>query len=552
MADQGSRDQFMSLFKEQAAPQAGSGDVERRQKWIKTMEGRAEKEATPWLDVGAQAITNIVPSAIKYGKDIYEAVTNPFETAQGLGQLTNAALIGITPDVIANWMYDPKKAKQAGAVGTAVANFYKDRYGSVENFKQSLARDPVGVMGDVSTVLGVTGGAAKLATAIPQVGAEGKVAALAKGIGTASEYTDPLLASGKLAAAGSSKVLGSLTGVGPATVEGAAKAGFEGDKNFLSGLRGTSGDQALENAKFNLNVMRENRNKDYRSGMVDIKNDKKVLDFSNIDSSLEKAIGQTQFKGEVIKEGAANALSKIQEKINNWKSKDPAEFHTPEGMDFLKQQIGDILEGIPYDQKSARSAVGGVYSSIKSTIDAQAPTYAKVMKDYSEASDALREIEKTFSLKPGASMDTAMRKLQSITRNNVNTNYGKRTTLAQQLEQEGGRPFISMLQGEAMNSKVARGLAGPVEGVTALSAALINPAFLAALPFQTPRLVGEGAYLAGQGARVGSAPFRATGVGAQDINTLGTLVRPQSGEEQSSMPFKTISLADLFRQSQNR
>jgi hypothetical protein len=552
MADQGSRDQFMSLFKEQAAPQAGSGDVERRQKWIKTMEGRAEKEATPWLDVGAQAITNIVPSAIKYGKDIYEAVTNPFETAQGLGQLTNAALIGITPDVIANWMYDPKKAKQAGEVGTAVANFYKDRYGSVENFKQSLARDPVGVMGDVSTVLGVTGGAAKLATAIPQVGAEGKVAALAKGIGTASEYTDPLLASGKLAAAGSSKVLGSLTGVGPATVEGAAKAGFEKDKNFLSGLRGTSGDQALENAKFNLNVMRENRNKDYRSGMVDIKNDKKVLDFANIDSSLEKAIGQTQFKGEVIKEGAANALSKIQEKINNWKSKDPAEFHTPEGMDFLKQQIGDILEGIPYDQKSARSAVGGVYSSIKSTIDAQAPTYAKVMKDYSEASDALREIEKTFSLKPGASMDTAMRKLQSITRNNVNTNYGKRTTLAQQLEQEGGRPFISMLQGEAMNSKVARGLAGPVEGVTALSAALINPAFLAALPFQTPRLVGEGAYLAGQGARVGSAPFRATGVGAQDINTLGTLVRPQSGEEQSSMPFKTISLADLFRQSQNR
>jgi hypothetical protein len=552
MADQGSRDQFMSLFKEQAAPQAGSGDVERRQKWIKTMEGRAEKEATPWLDVGAQAITNIVPSAIKYGKDIYEAVTNPFETAQGLGQLTNAALIGITPDVIANWMYDPNKAKQAGAVGTAVANFYKDRYGSVENFKQSLARDPVGVMGDVSTVLGVTGGAAKLATAIPQVGAEGKVAALAKGIGTASEYTDPLLASGKLAAAGSSKVLGSLTGVGPATVEGAAKAGFEGDKNFLSGLRGTSGDQALENAKFNLNVMRENRNKDYRSGMVDIKNDKKVLDFSNIDSSLEKAIGQTQFKGEVIKEGAANALSKIQEKINNWKSKDPAEFHTPEGMDFLKQQIGDILESIPYDQKSARSAVGGVYSSIKSTIDAQAPTYAKVMKDYSEASDALREIEKTFSLKPGASMDTAMRKLQSITRNNVNTNYGKRTTLAQQLEQEGGRPFISMLQGEAMNSKVARGLAGPVEGVTALSAALINPAFLAALPFQTPRLVGEGAYLAGQGARVGSAPFRATGVGAQDINTLGTLVRPQSGEEQSNMPFKTISLADLFRQSQNR
>jgi hypothetical protein len=221
-------------------------------------------------------------------------------------------------------------------------------------------------------------------------------------------------------------------------------------------------------------------------------------------------------------------------------------------MDALKQKVGDILEGIPYEQKNARSAVGEVYNSIKSTINAQAPTYAKVMKDYSEASDALREIEKTFSLKQGGSIDTAMRKLQSITRDNVNTNYGKRVSLAQQLEQEGGRPFISMLQGEAMSGKSARGLAGLGEGAAILSGAFVNPAFLAALPFQTPRLVGEGAYLAGQGARVGSAPFRATGVGAQDINTLGTLVRPQSGEEQSSMPFKTISLADLFRQSQNR
>ena len=552
MADQMSKDQFMSLFKEQADSQAGSGDVDRRQKWIKTMEGRAEKEATPWLDVGAQAITNIVPSAIKYGKDIYEAVTNPFETAQGIGQLTNAALIGITPDVIAKWMYDPKKAKQAGEVGTAVANFYKDRYGSVENFKQSLARDPVGVMGDLSTVLGVTGGAAKLATAIPQVGTEGKVAALAKGIGTASEYTDPLLASGKLAAAGSSKALGSLTGVGPATVEGAAKAGFEGDKNFLSGLRGTSADQALENARFNLNVMRQNRNKDYRSGMVDVKNDKSVLDFADIDSSLEKAIGQTEFKGQVVKKGAASQVSEAQQVVNEWKNLDPAQFHTPEGMDALKQKVGDILEGIPYEQKNARSAVGEVYNSIKSTINAQAPTYAKVMKDYSEASDALREIEKTFSLKQGGSIDTAMRKLQSITRDNVNTNYGKRVSLAQQLEQEGGRPFISMLQGEAMSGKSARGLAGIGEGAAILSGAFVNPAFLAALPFQTPRLVGEGAYLAGRGARVAGAPFRATGVGAQDINTLGTLVRPQSGEEQSSMPFKTISLADLFRQSQNQ
>jgi len=547
MAEQMSKEQFMSLFN-QGGP-VPAGDADRRQQWMSVMQGPVEKESMPLIDVGAQAVTNLIPSAIKYGQDIYGAVTNPVQTLKGLSELIRAGAISITPDVIAELIYDPQKAAAAGETAKAVGDYYRGRYGTVENFKQSLAQDPVGVMGDLSTVLAAGGGGLKMAATLPGMAPDGKVATLGRKIGTVAEYVDPLGATGKLAAAGGTKTLGALTGVGPETVKGAAEAGFRGDTNFLSGMRGTSGSQALENAKYNLNVMRQNRANAYRSGMVDVKNDKSVLDFADIDASLQKAVGQTTFKGQVVSKGAANQVAEAQKAIDEWKNLDPAQFHTPEGMDALKQKVGDILENIPYEQKNARSAVGNIYNSIKSTINSQAPTYANVMKDYAEASEALREIEKTFSLKQGGSVDTAMRKLQSITRNNVNTNYGQRLTLAQQLENEGGRPFISMLQGEAMSGKSARGLAGIGEGAAILGGAFYNPAFLAALPFQTPRVVGEGAYAGGRAARVASAPFRAAGVTTQDINTIATLARPFSEQNQE---FTPINLADFYRQVQAR
>ena len=551
MADQMSREQFMSLFN-QGAP-APAGDADRRQQWISVMQGPVEKESMPLLDVGAQAVTNLIPSAIKYGQDIYGAVTNPAQTVKGLTQLMQAGFQSITPDVIAELIYDPQKAAAAGETAKAVGDYYRNRYGTVENFKQSVAQDPVGVMGDLSTVLAATGGGVKMAATLPGLAPDGRLASLGRNISTVSEYIDPLQGTGKLAAATGTKALGALTGVGPETVQGAAQAGFRGDKNFLSGMRGTSGDQALENAKHNLNVMRQNRANAYRSGMVDIKNDKTILDLADIEKQIANAEKSNRIGTKVIDDSAQAVIDTLKKEISDWKSSgkaDPNTYLTPEGLDGLKQRIGSIVGKIDPRADANASRVGnGVYNSVKETIVKQAPTYAKVMKDYSEASDALREIEKTFSLKQGGSVDTAMRKLQSITRNNVNTNYGQRLTLAQQLEQEGGRPFISMLQGEAMSGKSARGLAGVGEGATILGGAFYNPAFLAALPFQTPRVVGEGAYAGGRAARVASAPFRALGVTSQDINTIGTLARPFSEQNEE---FRPINLADFYRQSQER
>jgi hypothetical protein len=97
-----------------------------------------------------------------------------------------------------------------------------------------------------------------------------------------------------------------------------------------------------------------------------------------------------------------------------------------------------------------------------------------------------------------------MRKLQSLMRNNVSTNYGQRVKLAQELEQQGGNQIMPALAGQALNDLAPRGLAR-IGGGLAAGGAVINPATLAALPFASPRLVGEAAYYAGQTSKGGNA-----------------------------------------------
>jgi hypothetical protein len=201
---------------------------------------------------------------------------------------------------------------------------------------------------------------------------------------------------------------------------------------------------------------------------------------------------------------AAQALSSMQKEIGDWNKLDPAQYHTPEGMDALKQKIGGIVENIPFETKTAKMVGGDVYNSIRSEITKQAPEYSKAMKDYSAASDQIKEIERALSLGQKSSVDTAMRKLQSLMRNNVNTNYGNRQALARQLEQMGGKDLMPALAGQALNSPTPRGL--QALGATGTGvAAFFNPSVLPLLAAQSPRLAGEAALAAGRVAGAGRA-----------------------------------------------
>lgn len=459
--------------------------VEQQGMDINELLNTAQTPAKPqmaWRDVPITAARNLPSSAYKMGSELVHAVTNPLETASNVMDLGAGLLRNITPDFISKRIdqldWNPEAAKRGSNAADQLAAMYKQKYGTSEGFKQALAYDPASVIADAATLVSpMSGGLKKL--------------------GEKTGF-QPTAAAGRTA----TEVLGATTGVGPEAVANAFKAGATGDQAFWKNLRGQVPMQdVLDTTKQNLQNLRSQKNAEYRSGMIDIRNDKSILDFTGIDEALKEAEKMATYKGEIKNKKGYAVYQEIKDEVNKWKKLDPAEYHTPEGFDALKQKIGGILEEVNPNERNANMIGNQIYNRTKSTINDQAPTYAGVMKDYAEASDNIREIERALSLKDTASKDTAMRKLQSLMRNNVNTNYGNRLELAKQLEQ-GGMPILSSLAGQSMNTMMPRGLAG-LGGLGTLGASyLANPYALAALPFQSPMAVGAGAYGAGKAASI--------------------------------------------------
>jgi hypothetical protein len=440
-----------------------------------------------------------------------EVAAHPLNTAQSLMDLTTGGIYNAMPAAVQrgltaletspyNPIGNPAALQRAQNVAGAVGRDYANTYGSAEGFKQTMQQDPFRVLGDVSTVLGGTGAALKAGG----FGAtSGKVA---NALATASDLTNPINALVKPIALGAkyapsaiSTGLGLSTGVGADTIKTAFESGLKGKTAFKQNMRGEVPiTQVLDDAKANLSQMNLDKQAAYRSGMINIANDKTVLDFSGIDKALQDAEKYSQFKGKVVNKPANDILTSIQTIVDDWKQSNPTDFHTPEGLDKLKQTVWGEIEKLPKESKTAFSAGKEIYNAIKNEISSQAPEYSKVMKEYTDASELTHEIERALSLGNKASADTALRKLQSLTRNNVTTNYGGRQALAQQLSDLGGNELMPALAGQAMSSTAPRNLAGQGGAVGAGLAAFSNPWTLAAMPFMSPRLMGEAAYGAGQ------------------------------------------------------
>jgi len=439
-----------------------------------------QPDSIQWKDVPLTAARNFPSSAIKMGGELVNAISHPIDTAQSLIDIPAGFLQRQFPNTIGRLANatTPNVAARSNATYDQLLNTYKQRYGTEEGFKEAIATDPASVLADLATVVApVSSGLKTAGVRLPSSVGKAVSSAIAFPAGLGGE---------SVARAYSSGVKNAPFGAGVA------------DESFIQNLKGNVPMQnVLDTAKQNLQNLKIQKNAEYRSGMSNITTDKSVLDFSNIDQALNDAQKMTTFKGQIKNPDAYKVFQEMQDQVNNWKKLNPNEYHTPEGFDALKQTLGDMAQRIPYEQKTARMVAKQIYDKTKTTINDQAPTYGKVMADYSEASDLITEMEKAFSLGNKASADTALRKLQSLTRNNVNTNYGNRLDLASQLE-KGGAPFLDALAGQSMQSFTPRGLAG-VGGLGTLGASyLANPSALVLLPFQSPRILGSAAYRAGQ------------------------------------------------------
>ena len=482
---------------------------------------------------------NLIPSTGRLLKGAAQAVIHPINTVNTLADLGAAGIYKALPQSLQQKLDQADIAlvgqdkaqetkKRSIDLANALGEDYAKKYGSYEGFKTAFAEDPASILADASTVL--TGGGAALKA--------GNLTKAADVVNQAAKYSNPLYLGAK-AVQGAAYIpsqltkgtLGVTTGAGKAPIEEAIKAGeanvLKGTTTFVENMRNPSQGNAVEIAKQALDNLRNTKNQQYRGGMVDISKDKSILNFDDIDLAKINAEGIGTYKGKVVNQRAVDAMQEAKSAINEWKNADPVEFHTPEGMDKLKQKVGGILETIPYEQGTARTAVQNIYNSIKGTINKQAPTYAKVMSDYAEASDLIKEIERGLSLKTKGgtiNADTAMRKLQSIMRNNVSTNYGQRARLAEELVNAGGTELMPALAGQSMSAVLPRGLGGQLETYGGAFASLHNPALLGAAPFASPRAMGELLYKYGQAKGLGKKALNQVPLSVDQANKIGTLL----------------------------
>ena len=121
----------------------------------------AERRTYAATEVPLAAAKNLPASAKQFATGLYEAVTQPIQTAKAVMDVGAGALRAVMPESVRAFIdrfdVNPAATQQAMDMANAVGGMYKDRYGSYENLKRTLAEDPVGAAADLSTLL--TGGA---------------------------------------------------------------------------------------------------------------------------------------------------------------------------------------------------------------------------------------------------------------------------------------------------------------------------------------------------------------------------------------------------------
>ena len=456
------------------------------------------KEPLTAGQVATGAVTNFPSSFANLIGNIYQAVTSPVETVKSVLDVGAGALQNVLPEKFVQFVGEDKQSRE---MARKVGEFYAERYGTGEGLKKAIAQDPAGVLADLSTVL--TGGA----TVAPRI--------VAQPLSRIASTIDPLAVTARATGATAkgagnilSSYIGATTGAGKEAIAQAFEAGRKGGEaaeQFRVNISGKADQtEVVAIAKRNLEELNRQKLEEYRSGMIDIKKDKTILGFDDIDKAIQNATKKVSFKGQVTNKTAAEKLQDVQDKVSNWKSLNSAEFHTPEGLDALKKQIGETLETIDFKkEKTAYGAVSDIYNSVKTSIQKQAPTYAKTMKAYTEASDQIKEIQKTLNLDRNASVDTQLRKLTSLMRDNVQTNFGQRVKLGKQLEEAGGEIFMPGIAGQALSSITPRAIQGALTLPTSLAGYSVGgfPAVAASLLTSSPRAMGETAFATGLAAR---------------------------------------------------
>lgn len=490
----------------------------------------------------AEALSNVPGSALELGKNIAQPVIHPIDTAKGVYKVAT----------------DPETR-------AAVGQFYKDRYGGIENLHNTLIKDPVGAVSDLATVLTLGGGLAAKAPGI--VGKAGEIVA------KTGNAIDPIANAGRVAkAAGvgagkaAANILGYTTSAGGDAIKTAAQAGFKGEKSFMLNLQDkVPVTKVIDDLQDGLDAIKQKSQAEYRAQMAGLPDVK--IDPTPIHQELTRILQDAASPGPLplAKKTAGDTMSKIQElqkaiddattttqsmnvpstktlangsviPWNQWVDvKVPKPVDVFE-LDALKQKLADFYRQPGERTPHVQRAITALNQKIRDVIGTEAPEYAQIMNKYGDAQEMLDDMRSALSAKNSVQADTTLMKLRRTLNDSPQGKRGAK--MIDQIEAETGQSLKPAIAGQSLQNWMpgngnyvgkALGSAKAIVGLGA-GAGTVGPGAILAAPAFSPRAMGYAAYNAGRAASVAPPVFDALVPTVERQRLLAQVGRPLDDE----------------------
>lgn len=476
-----------------------------------------------WGDVASQAAKNIIPST---GRAIYgmvQPILHPIDTASnvyGLGKGIYSKAKGAL-----GYEQNPEEKAQTESQLNALVDFYKNRYGTMAGFQHAIAEDPASVLLDLSVPftmgetalarvpgvlgkIGEAGVASKLTNPVAATAAAGKLAGKIplgpKGIAGYSTLGEAASAAGEGIGQKIATPFAKIAQVSPSALTEAFKTGIEGGKgaeSFTGQMRGKlSGGDLLNALDESLGSVANTRKQNLLQGMSGLQGAPSISDFTPIQKAADDAIASISHLP-----SAGPARQIIKNIIDDFKNGKIADYQfdpaNPSLLDYdkLKQALWDVSKD-PMTPQGA--VVGDVARAVRKEIGNVSSEYGKVMDDYANLSDLLKDARSVFGKTNQADVSRIRKAMGALGKED-------KAQIVRELSQyKGGQNLLKQLAGRELADWSHGSLTGGIlggAGAYGLESYMLGahpgyavPAFVAGMYARSPRMLGETAYLSGK------------------------------------------------------
>jgi len=470
------------------------------------------------------AAKNIPSSVANVVSGLAQTISHPIDTAK----LLHKGYRGAIQNVLTSGRINPYEGMEEDKrIADSIGQHYKEKFGGLENIRNTAINDPVGLMADIAGVGSLGGSVLRLA------GAE-KAAKVAQNI---SSSIDPISQSIKTTTSSIKPfykaVVGKTSGVGPNVVEQQLRGSPEfksamdsmGNKVKRSVGRGgefNSEYNIVENTQDALVNLKQIRGDAYRSKLENLTKAKEEIPIDDIKTAADgwlKRFNITEtsdgldFKFSKLRTNpqAMAEVKTIYETIVDWSTKKRL---TPLQLDELKQTI----DGAYSSTSQSRAMVQSLKKSVHDKVVSAVPDYAEMTKDYAKATEIIKNIERSLGAGTRSSADTTIRRLTMALREDKSL----RRDLLTILDTAGKQDISASISGAISRPFVSRSLESTLSAGTLGTAAFLSSPYLAALiPLASPRIVAELNVVLGQIGRAATSPTgRNVNLGAYQAGTL--------------------------------